>query len=259
MAPVSFAAPELEVTMSSLILPYTTDRSRVRSRTGQMVPVIQPLVMPHGRPHTGWTIRLNTNGQRVNFTGNHPLTVVKKVFKFLEDNSIKYSKLDVWLNLNIQWLNRTSTKYQNVLLQDLMEIATPTTPASAATAVVDAASRAFQAPEPTALPSFPPSDWGRIGWEWLNLILTQEDYMEEEFLMHLDTVGRLLDPQMNPITGCAECDIEFQRKRRELAKGELNTKEAARRWLWAFHNSVNKRLDKAEITFETATKLYKWA
>jgi hypothetical protein len=201
-----------------------------------------PLIKAPGRPANGWRVSLAVKGQTISVDGKTPMDVYNNSVQMLRRNGMDVPADDIWLNLNIQWLARTPERYHLVPAGDLMLISKV-----GLAGEVHASRRSYK-----------PSDWGRLAWGWLNLFLAREEFHYREFLVQLKYVLDLLNPDTNPEIGCAECYREFSIMVSKIQNKPGMTREEARQWLVSTHNSVNARLGKKVLTFETASKLAFW-
>ena len=78
------------------------------------------------RPHVprgSWRVTFWVNGQEHNITAANPGMVFSKVKELFDLNAVPYTALNLWFNLNLQWLERAIEKYQNVTYNDLIKLA----------------------------------------------------------------------------------------------------------------------------------------
>lgn len=78
------------------------------------------------RPHVprgSWRVVFWVNGQEHNITATDPGRVFSTVKNLFLLNTIEFTDLNLWFNLNLQWLERAIEKYQNVKYEDLIKLA----------------------------------------------------------------------------------------------------------------------------------------
>ena len=78
------------------------------------------------RPHTprgSWRVTFWVNGQEHNITAADPGRVYATVKNLFDLNAVPYTTLNLWFNLNLQWLERAIEKYQHVTYEDLIKLA----------------------------------------------------------------------------------------------------------------------------------------
>ena len=97
----------------------------VEGKTGKQYPINSCLIDKPHMPRGGWSIVLWIHGQRTVVNGSTYRTVFLKTKELLELNNFSYTDLDIWLNLNIQWLENAINKYQSVVLESLLKLAQP--------------------------------------------------------------------------------------------------------------------------------------
>lgn len=224
---------------------YAATASSVVGKDGVRYQITRSLVPAGRRPTGGWKVSMLVNGQFIEADGASPEAVHAEATRILKLNGAVYSDLDLWLNLNAQWLTRAVEKYQVVRLSDLMT----------------AASGAAVPPEhaPTrSRPQIGPAVWGRKGWGMLQMYLALDTYEFGTFLMLATELRKWLDPNLNPTTGCAECFIHFGAGIADLRNKPRYTQSEAREWLWRVMNGANVRKGVKELTYEEAATANHW-
>jgi hypothetical protein len=224
---------------------YSATASSVVGRDGVRHSIAKPLIPAGRKPTGGWKVNLLVNGQSIEADGPTGEAVHAEAVRLLQLNGITYSDLDLWLNLNLQWVRRAVEKYQVVRESDLMT----------------AASGSAVAPEhaPTrARPQVGPAVWGRKGWGMLQMYLALDTYEFGTLLMLATELRKWLDPNVNPTTGCAECFIHFGAALADLRNRPRYTQAEAREWLWRVMNGANSRKGVPEMTFEQAALANHW-
>lgn len=91
---------------------------------GDRFDVRSPLIRNDRSPTGGWRVSVVVNGQTLVVTGGSAKTVVKAVVALFKQNQQSVNLQDLWLNLNIQWLERTSEKYRLVSIEELVQFST---------------------------------------------------------------------------------------------------------------------------------------
>lgn len=202
------------------------------------------LIRPPGRPQGGWNAVLPIKGQSVRVEGRTAVEVYNAAVMVLARNGLKSTTPSVWLNLNLQWLNRTPAKYHIVRPSDLLIVAKAVEPEPVER---DLRRRLYK-----------PQDWGASAWNWLNLFLAREEFHYRDFLTQLEYVLDILNPATNPEIGCAECHKETLLAVDKVKNRPGLTRQEAREWLVAFHNAVSRRIGKPVLTFDAAAKKAFW-
>ena len=114
-----------DLSIPEIALKYTASTDRVIGRDGETYLITKCLVSPGLRPRSGWSAVIEVNGQVLTVNGQSPSDTASAVRKLLATNNFRISNLNLWFNLNIQWVGRTLEKNQNVKLQSLLDIANP--------------------------------------------------------------------------------------------------------------------------------------
>lgn len=222
---------------------FTAHRRTVVLSDGSRANLNRAFINPLYKPGGGWTFQFILNGaQHTISRKKRPEDVASEVIRIHADNNKPVNTWDVWLNLNLYWLSKTDRLYWLV---------SPTELADAATANSGAESVAMSQVHP-------PQVWGSRAWNWMGIYLAGNSYDPNTFLTITQHVLDLLDPARNPTTGCQLCYLEFTKQVTMLKNDPPETRQAAREWLWSFHNLVNKRLGKRELTYVQASKENFW-
>lgn len=105
-------------------LPYSVaGGSRfVTGAQGRRYPIQYCLIPPTRQPRNGWEVEFTVHGQVHKINGT-PHEIFREAKRLLDLNQIKYTSLDLWFNLNLQWTARAVDRYQKVRHSDLMAIA----------------------------------------------------------------------------------------------------------------------------------------
>lgn len=214
----------------------------VRLKTGRVIPLNGPLLAGNYRPHGGWTARFRIKGIDRMYQGRTAQEVARKVSSDHADNNVPLTGADVWLNLNLQWMEKTPLNRFMVEKGELTK------------AINDGTE-----PEKTLRKTYAPEVWGSRAWNWLGLFLAQDNYSAGAFLQELEQVLLMLSPASNPVLGCIKCYTEFDSELSQIRMSPPMTQEDARRWLWSLHNKINSKLNKKQLTFEEAAKVNFWS
>lgn len=207
-------------------LSYTATSPTVTGRDGVRRNITEPLVEEANRGHGGWKVRLTIKGHTQEVTGATARATYKLAAALLTTNGIPFKELDLWLNLNIQWVGRAIAKRQVVRIEDLMAVAT----GNAAPAVAHASKA-----------NVPPKAWGRKGWGMLQMYLAQDVYSYATFFFLANELSNWVNPDINPSIGCSECYQHYIGALAELRGNPLHVQADARKWLWRLLNKVNAR------------------
>lgn len=231
------------VATSTSQLTYSAQADHVRGKDGVARSVSQPLVDKLNRPRGGWKALLTIHGQTQLVQEEDPKLVFSKAKELLSLNSIGFTERDLWLNLNIQWIERANEAKQKVRLSDIMAI----------TVGAPAQQVAMKNRE-----NIPPAIWGRKGWGFLQQYLAQDTYDYGEFLQVAVLLHKMVNPTINPSCGCADCYVHFTKHLHQLRQVPQYTQRGAQEWLVAAMNAVNAKKGTPELTFEQAAKLNHW-
>lgn len=224
-------------------LSYTPAATQVTGRDGVKRSIAQPLVNEADRGCGNWAVLLTVNGHVKTFDGFTPYETFAAASSFLKTNGIPFKDIDLWFNLNIQWVTKAIARRQVVRLEDLMAIATGNAPQARAT---------------RQRKQTPPMVWGRKGWGMLQMYLAQDIYEYGRFLLLATELSTWVNPDVNPSLGCADCFRHFSTALADLRNRPRYQQEEARRWLHALMNVVNGRKEARQIPFDEASTLNHW-
>lgn len=99
-------------------------QSTVTARGGKTFPIISCMIPRPHQPRGGWRVVIFIHGQKTEITASTYAGVAIDAKALLDLNEIKYTIADLWMNLNIQWIEHAIERYQTVKLQDLLYIST---------------------------------------------------------------------------------------------------------------------------------------
>tara|TARA_Y100001958_G_C21176275_1_gene507020 strand:+ start:284 stop:691 length:408 start_codon:yes stop_codon:yes gene_type:complete len=101
-----------------------------------------------------------------------------------------------------------------------------------------------------------PEIWGPHGWKFLHYVsLGYPDNPNQNDKIHYKTFYESLQF----VLPCKKCADNFSHNLNKFPiDSHLENKDSLIRWLIDIHNKVNKELNKKEITYENAIKLYKY-
>lgn len=99
------------------------DVTTVEGKMGRRYAINTPLIPRPHSPRGGWSVTLYLHGQATVITGASASAVFIAASDFLVLNEISHTLLDLWFNLNIQWVTNAIDKYQQVPLASLLDVA----------------------------------------------------------------------------------------------------------------------------------------
>jgi len=225
-------------------LNYSTALTQVASRRGGMLPIAGPLVDDSTPPRGSWRVMIPVAGHTQEVKGGSPKAVFNNAKSLLERNGVTISDANLWLNLNIQWLQRvTKAHLQPVTLEELMAVATGNPPPQVAY---------------VSKANVPPKVWGSKGWAMLQTYLSMDNYDHGRFLLLANELANWVNPDLNPSKGCADCYRHYLAALAEIRQYANRTQAEAREWLVKTMNAVNLRNGKKALTMAEAATLNHW-
>lgn len=227
-------------------LTYSTNQSQVTDLNGRVHSLDQSLVHPQVRPRRGWDVVLVINGSVTRVTGQSPKAVFLAAKRALSINQAEFTDIDLWLNLNIQWLDRLPPgKPRIVDIDRLLEIANGKT--------------REDIPKEVRRRSYTPDDWGAKGWAMVQMYLAKDTYSYSTFLFLVKELQDWVNPSSNPSIGCGDCFKHFTPAVTRLISRPLHSQDEARNWLIEVMNDVNRRKNRRQLTKEEAYKINFWS
>ena len=95
--------------------------------------------------------------------------------------------------------------------------------------------------------------WGPSGWKFLHSVTFA--YPEQPTLVDKQRYLRFFK-SLAYVLPCPSCRKEFAIVSRNLTISKLESQETLSRWLVAVHNSINKRLGKKVVPYNTVKRMY---
>lgn len=92
-------------------LEYRTVTHSVEGKRGNFLSVTSPLILSPHQPKSGWGVKIVVNTQIHEVKGATAKGTVLEVQRLLAVNHVEISTLDVWYNLNVQWLKRSQDRH----------------------------------------------------------------------------------------------------------------------------------------------------
>lgn len=220
-------------------LEFTTRARSLMGRDGATYKISGSLVAVGHKPRGGWGVTLRVNGQSHAIVAESSREVFVKAQRLAELNNLYVSALNLWFNLNIQWLQRAVEKYQMVRLEDLLAVAIAEDDPPVGT---------------HESPKWSPTAWLTTVWGTLGVYLAGDAYEYASFLSLLEIVEKMLNPAQSPTTGNSAFYQKFALRMFALKNDPVFTQYAARVWL---HETVNE-ISSTPITFEEIAQLNHW-
>ena len=118
-SPVSFDAVE------GLFVERTTLSTAVVGVNGKPYALNQPLVPASHFPRGKWGAFIRVAGIVRKIEAPSAIQVFNEAMRLLQLNNDPFWFVDVWLNLNLQWVPRVPLKHQLVTVQQLEAISSP--------------------------------------------------------------------------------------------------------------------------------------
>lgn len=115
---------KVEPTLPEVALRYSAPSRFYVNPFGDRFDIQTPLLASFWTPSGGWKVDVVINAQTIRVTGRTAKGVVSAVIALFKQNDQSVNLTDLWLNLNIQWLERTATKYRRVSIEELMTFVT---------------------------------------------------------------------------------------------------------------------------------------
>jgi len=211
----------------------------VQGIDGVNYPIKSCLVPTPHRPHGGWKLKFQINGQGATVDGPSAKSAVMQAESLFRLNEIPYSLLDLWFNANIQWIERAVDRYQRVKVADLLLLA-------------DAHSPQPKGNHEKAL--YPTEDWSAQAFNFLGLYLATSEYSYSKFLQMVEEIQSWMNPSENSLMGSSGYYIKITLRCADLRKIPLYKQDEARNWLVETLTYLGISND----TYDDTAKLYHW-
>jgi hypothetical protein len=82
------------------------------------------LIPPMRQPRNGWSATFYIKGQKHTLHAR-PRDLFVQFKRLFDLNEVTYTDLELWFNLNLQWLEHSVERYQKVRYKDLFKLAIP--------------------------------------------------------------------------------------------------------------------------------------
>lgn len=200
------------------------------------IPVSQPLIRTV--PNSGWRVPVKLKELSYTINAKSAHDAFNKVQEYLTRNGVIIDPLNIWLHLNLYWLERVVPNQRTVPLSALQAIAQ----------------------EPVSVlierDGYGPVHWGSKAWflAGVYLAVTEDEYLESEMraiYAPWNTCFLLKDS-----IGCPECSSHWVE---EYAAADLTTLTKAREFFVNVQNEIRTRQERPLLTFAEAAKNHHWS
>lgn len=198
----------------------------ISDRFGKIIDLSQPIAKKPHSPLGGWGADFFVNSIQTHFDGETAEIVYQNVARNFDLNHIDYTRADLWLNLNIQWLQRVPKKYRRIDLFKLMSVAIPI--------------KYQKSSDPhTKIRPFDTATQRSL-WSFLELYLcvAPSRFNYGRFIMLAEVVKDLYSPEKSPFLGTSSDFQKIILNLENLSNTPTYTVEAARQWLWETINDL---------------------
>lgn len=197
----------------------------------------------------GWSLPYEQGGQAFHITGHSPNAIVERIAVLQRANGAYQGDQEIWDYCNAVWLEKAPSRAMR----------TEPMQASASRGIGKSHKHAAErAPIDNSTTHWvqDPAHYGPILWFWLHFF--GHKFNKEEWMMTIQRMTSILDPDASPGTGCATCFAEWQAILSFLPPEVVNNEAEAARWSFDAHNRVNKKLKKPVRGWAQCAKLYGW-
>lgn len=212
-------APVMSMGRSGLDYTLKPGVNYISTQSGHNLALNVPVVeSPHG-PVGGWHVKLFINSQQTEVRGRTAREVFDAASLLLSMNDVLFTEPDLWLNLNIQWLQNQVAKYRIVEVSELLSLATP-----------------VEHPAPTSShqhSQWEEAEWSAKAWGILEMYLIEQPYTFARFVVLIGELQDLYNPSRSPSTGNGRQHIQLIHAVEKLKNFPAYELSAAREWLWS--------------------------
>lgn len=244
MACPSCQKPKMSTPSTETGLPYAAKVGTILDRQNRPISIGKLLLDQASPPHGMWRASIPVKGHFENVNGGDPYATFRQAKELMALNGVDVSDLDLWLNLNIQWLERSKKPQRHAVTLEALLTAASGNPAP----VVAHVSRQ----------NIGPKNWGRKGWGMLQMYLAQDVYEWNSFYRLAVELSNWVNPNLNPSIGCSTCYQHYMVALTRLRAEPLHEQQKARKWLVDTMNAVNRENGKPVLSYEDAAKINFW-
>lgn len=192
-------------------LDYTTTARTIREHS-----LKSSLIRIPNKPQRGWSVVLPLKGSPQKINGINPYDVAHNATQLFKLNGFYLDETVLWFNMNIQWLQRTHTKYHLVPLIELLELATP---------------NSIENTDNHAMKKTSPETWTDCFWVFIRTYVDSDTYQWEKFLGFLNEYQRMLNPAENALLGDSGWYVRFTLALDKLKNNPAFSADKAKLWL----------------------------
>ena len=199
------------------------------------IPVSQPLIKTV--PNSGWRVPVKLKELSYTINAKSAHDAFNKVQEYLTRNGVIIEPLNIWLHLNLFWLQRVASSQRVVPLPALQALSK----------------------EPVSVliekDGYGPQWYGR--WLWgvagVYLAVTEDEYLEAEMrLIYAPWNNCFLRKES---IGCEDCSNSWVK---EYAVADLSSLVKAREFFVNVQNEIRTRQERPLLTFAEAAKTHHW-
>lgn len=125
--PVSYYPVHHAPGMGSLVVRETSSKA-VTGNDGKVYPLDQPLVPAGNFPRGQWAAVIVVKGIPTVVHKNSAVETFNEAMRIFQVNEEDFWFMNIWLNLNLQWIPRVPAEYQIVTVAQLEAISHPVAP-----------------------------------------------------------------------------------------------------------------------------------
>lgn len=228
--------------VSSMNFAVTNNAKFVTGRDGNSYPINSCLVARSRVPRSGWGVVFTINEQTVRVGGPTSASVYRSSKELFEKNDIVITEDELWLNLNIQWLERAVDKHQQVTLAELLRV-----------------SETVPEPEGAPASTMAPAVWMDRVWSIVELYLAQPQYDQAKFTDLLHLTRSLANPADNSnYTGNGNLYIILSFECSDIETNPIYGQMEARERLVDIRRKISQKVGLPVLTFEQVAKHNHW-
>lgn len=209
---------------------------------GETLGIRQPLLVKGSAPAGGWSSAIVFNGTKVVVSGASPVDVISSMAEILENNRVEFRTQDLWLTLNMDWLERTPEKNRRVSLESLLRIVES------------------PAPKVSFRGSCPAEAWCPAYLDHMGFYLgVDEGKFSYSLLLNMaDVFFAVASPVYSHKTGDDKLRLILSRHQTDLRMVPRHHAEEAREWFHYLHSDVSSALNLEQLSLEKLQQKYHW-
>jgi len=178
---------------------------------------------------------ISVRGQNFSVQDHSPSGIVQKILTIYRNNGITKTTHAVWDDCNKSWCAKAPERCGGAEDPELKSIYIPSNNTEAR-----------------------PAEYGPKLWAMLDTFGMKGAFDPASWTAAISHISRILNPSLNPDTGCSNCHNEWVDILRESPPSDVTSSKEAARWVFEIHNRVNAKINRPQYVWERAVIKNHW-